>query len=353
MLSQKKWSIAFLVLVIMLLAGLGSVTAVVDPYFHYHGPLKSLEYPINNERYQNDGIVKHFDYDAVITGMSTAENFKTSEFDELFGTHSVKVCYSGGSYREINDNLRRAVEANPDIRYVLRGLDAGRLFEEKDTLSYDGLPIYLYDRKLYNDVYYLLNKEILFQSVQDVLDYTDSGKTTTDFDSYSNWAKGYEFGREPVLAAYERPAVTMDPKRMSDEDYEKLCGNITQNVAAAARENPDITFYFYFSPHSIYYWDQLNQFGVLEMQIEAQQIATEILLECDNVFVFSFFDEYDMICDPENYKDTLHFSEEINSRILHWVYQKDHLLTRDNYKQYYEKIRQFYVNYDYESLFAD
>ena len=34
----------------------------IDPMFHYHAPLKFLSYPLVNERYQNNGIARHFDY---------------------------------------------------------------------------------------------------------------------------------------------------------------------------------------------------------------------------------------------------------------------------------------------------
>lgn len=353
MISAKKWSIAFLVLVILLLIGLGSVTVIVDPYFHYHAPLESLQYPIYSERYQNDGIVKHFDYDAIITGMSTAENFKASEFDELFGVHSVKVPYSAGSFREINDNVLRAIEANPGIKCILRGIDCGRLFETKDAISYDDLPAYLYDKHLYNDVYYVFNKEILFTSTDRVFEYTDSGELTTDFDSYCNWAKWYDFGREAIEAVYERKTEKLEMAQMSEEEYEKMYGNVTQNIVDTVRDNPDITFYLYFSPYNIYFWDNLNQYGSLEMQIEAQKITTELLLQYDNVCVFSFFDDYDMICEPDNYKDTLHFTEDINSRILYWIHDGEHQLTRDNYEKYYSDIKDYYVNYDYDGLWEN
>lgn len=350
MISAKKWSIAFLAIIIFMLLGLGSVTVIVDPYFHYHAPLNSLQYPIDSQRYQNDGIVKHFDYDAIITGMSTAENFKASEFDELFDVQSVKVPYSGGSFREINENLLRAIEANSGIRYILRGIDCGRLFEQKDTLSYDDLPVYLYDKHLYNDVYYVLNKEILLTGTDRVFAYTDSGQMTTDFDSYCNWMAGCNFGREAIEAAYERKTDKEDMSQMSEQDYEGLCGNVIQNIVDTVRDNPDITFFLYFSPNSIYYWDNLNQYGTLEKQIEAQKITTELLLQYDNVYLFSFFDDYAMICNPDNYKDLLHFTEDINSQILCWIHDGEHRLTKENYEEYYSEIRNFYTNYDYDKL---
>ena len=47
-----------------------TLVVTVDPFFHFHKPVSSLSYPLVNERYQNDGIARHFDYDAVITGTS-------------------------------------------------------------------------------------------------------------------------------------------------------------------------------------------------------------------------------------------------------------------------------------------
>ena len=62
-----------------------SVVVYVDPFMHYHKPIISkFFYSLDNQRSQNDGIIKYFDYDAIITGTSMIENFKTSEFDKLF-----------------------------------------------------------------------------------------------------------------------------------------------------------------------------------------------------------------------------------------------------------------------------
>lgn len=96
----------------------------MGPFFHYHKPnTERYYYMLNNERSQNDGISKHFDYDALITETSMAQNFIASEMDKIFGTNSIKVCYSGGSYKEINDNLVVALKYNPDLKTIVRGLE--------------------------------------------------------------------------------------------------------------------------------------------------------------------------------------------------------------------------------------
>ena len=132
--------------------------------------------------------MKHFSYDALITGTSMTENFKTSEFDSLFGTNTIKVSYSGGTYAEITGNLQTALESNPNIRYVLYGLDEWNLYGGKDLILADGeYPTYLYDDNLLNDTQYLLNKDIFCSNTIEVLDHTRKGGVTTSFDTYSAW----------------------------------------------------------------------------------------------------------------------------------------------------------------------
>ena len=97
--TEKKWGSKIILSAVILLCCIGGLTAFVDPYFHYHAPLSFLEYPLNNQRYQNDGIVRNFDYDAIITGTSMTENFKTTEFDNLFNVNSIKVPFSGATYK--------------------------------------------------------------------------------------------------------------------------------------------------------------------------------------------------------------------------------------------------------------
>lgn len=349
--SNKKWTIISLSVFLILLLGLGAVTVVIDPFFHYHAPLEQCQYPLNNERYQNNGIVRHFTYDAIITGTSMTENFKTSELDALFGVNSIKVPFSGGSYREINENLDSAIQSNPDIKYIIRGLDYDYLLRDKDRKEYESYPTYLYDELLWNDVYYIFNKEILFGNTLQVISYTHNGYRTTSFDSYANWMSGNIFGKEAVDKTYSRRVKKAEHLDFTIEDQLQLEGNLSQNITELIGANPDITFYLFFTPYSIYYWDSLKQAGSLDRQLEAEKRAIEFLLPYSNIKLFSFFDEFELITDLAKYKDTVHYSEEVNSQILRWMHNGEHQLTRDNYQAYCDKTREFYSSFDYDSLF--
>jgi len=213
----KKWLISVIVLVLAALLCSGVLIAVVDPYFHYHKPLAAFGYALDNERYQNNGIVKNFDYDAIITGSSMTENFKTSELNALFGVNAVKVPFSGGSYKEVNENLEAAFKHNKSIKLVVRGLDYNRLFNTADKRDYDSYPYYLYDDNIFNDVSYLFNSEVLFVTLQNM----DEKDTVLDFDRYVNWNNDFAFGKDAVRANYARSTVEVvdEQRHVTGEEY--------------------------------------------------------------------------------------------------------------------------------------
>ena len=110
--EAKKWFLKCLAGLGLLLALTAAIVILVDPYFHYHRPFPFFSYRLYQERYINDGISRHFDFDALITGTSMAQNFKPSQVDALFGTNCVKETFSGAGYQEISENLDRALSRN-------------------------------------------------------------------------------------------------------------------------------------------------------------------------------------------------------------------------------------------------
>ena len=148
--SKKIWVIGYLSLVLACLIAIASVTIAIDPYMHFHAPnTDKYYYYLENQRSQNDGITRNFDYEGIITGTSMTENFKTSSAEDLFSVDFIKVSYSGGSYYEINSNLEVAAANNPNLKYVIRGLDLAMFFDEADRLRTDlgTYPLYLYDNQ--------------------------------------------------------------------------------------------------------------------------------------------------------------------------------------------------------------
>lgn len=349
--SSKKRCISFLFLLLAILLFLGSITAIIDPFFHYHAPFPFLQYPISNQRYQNYGIVRHFSYDAILTGTSMTENFRASEFDQLFGVQSVKTPINGSSFKEVNDLLLCAVVSNPDIRIIIRGLDGWNFFDHKDHMRTDAeYPLYLYDHNPYNDLQYLLNKDILCTYTLGVLKHTLKGYPTTDFDAYSSWDTS-KTGAAHVLSGYTRSETANPNMPITEQEREIVLSTLDQNVLAIARDNPEIEFYYFFTPYSIVYMDYSNRMGVLQREMDAYLIATEIMLEYENIHLFSFFNDYDLITNLDNYTDITHYTAAINSLLLQRMSCGAFQLTRENYRSHWQEVSEFYLSYDYDALF--
>lgn len=351
--SYGRWLALTLGAVLLTLGILGGTVIWVDPFFHYHKPLSRLAYPIDSERYQNDGISRHFTYDAVLTGTSMTENFKASLFDSLFGVQSIKIPYAGGYYKEVDQAVRRALSYNPQVHTVMRGLDKSFLLYPKDQYNPAApAPEYLMDGNPFNDVNYIFNKEVLFGTISGVFNRTRAGEHTTSFDEYMHWAPDKEWGKEAVLKTYERETGEREPAAFTDEDRRMVTENLEQNVLATAKANPQVTFYCFIPPYSISWWDsELMVKGEFRRQMEAYRLMADLLLECGNIRLFAFDDQFDITCDLDNYMDVIHYSEEVGDQLLEWMASGRHMLTKENADAYFDKITGFYADYDYDSIY--
>ena len=95
--NYRKIVKIFLVQVLFILVVASTLVIYVDPFFHYRKPNDNLFYNLDagKERYQNDGIIKHFIYDTMIIGTSMTENFKASESDYIFHKTDTLAAPSG------------------------------------------------------------------------------------------------------------------------------------------------------------------------------------------------------------------------------------------------------------------
>lgn len=328
----------------------------VDPYFHYHKPdIESYYYSLTGQRKINNGIVRHFDYDAIITGTSMTENFKTSEMDKIFGCHSVKIPFSGGTYKEVNDHIETALASNSNVKFIVRGLDERMLDDQWDSMRNDlGVyPTYLYDSNPFNDVNYLLNKDILFIKVYNMVrNANQSGfhSGIDSFDNYSRWQDRYTFGKNAVFSKPSQNNNSGKNNELTEEDKAIIKENIEKNVTNTADKHPDVDFYLFYTPYGIAKWNEYKTSGMLKRFLETISYATELIVPHKNIHLYLFNNRTDIITDLNNYKDASHYAEWINSLMLKWMHDGDWLLTEDNYHEALQKQYDFYTTYDYTSL---
>ena len=310
--NEKRWIKNFIILTAAVTAGVCVYTAVLDPFFHYHAPLPGFYYKLENQRAQNDGITKHFDYDSLITGTSFTENFHTTQFDSLFDASSVKVPYPGASYREVNDNLKTAFRTHSGIRFVLRSVEDSYLIEDKDTLHKEmgEYPTYLYNRNPFDDLKYLLNKDVIAgyclpMTVRRLL----NGKGGVDsFDSYS---------AAPETADGQEKAL----RELSDyrKELQGMPGSVPQKELTAE---------------------------------EAEMVAFSLLLSCDNVQLYSFAEDTALCTDFSHYADSVHYNAETAGELMRRIHAGEGRVTKENLRELLDFEKSFYGSYDYAALLA-
>ena len=350
--SFRKWLALTLGIGLGLCVLCALFVAVVDPYFHYHKPLEGLEYRIWRERYQNDGILRHFDYDTVILGSSMCQNFAASEAEELFGGQAVKVTISGSTIHEQSEMLSRAFAYHGGISTVIWGLDYVRLGNDPEEMAYEdsSFPDYLYDTNPFNDIEYLLNRTVLTDAIKQVLLYTLQGNKTTSFDDYGAWWRDFPFGRERIYTTYHRKETIAPMQEYTPELEETARQNTLQNILSLAQAHPETEFYLFITPNSIVFWDEVNRSGEMDIFQGAEKTMVRLLTGQENIHFYSFFLNRELIENLDNYKDPSHYSEKVCSWILQWLRQGEGLLTPDNQEDYFRELAEYTHTYDYDSI---
>ncbi len=358
--NGKKWIGISLILLAATLLILSGCVFWADPFFHYRKPKDYLYYELSDQRSQNDGITRHFDYDAIITGTSMTENFSASQFDELFGTNSIKVCYSGATYKEIDDNLKVSYDSGHEPLYVLRGLDYTLLVRDKDELRLDmgEYPEYLTNKNPFDDVKYLLNKDVIVSYTLPVfinlIKGTPGGHTS--FDSYSYTAHNYNYSKDAVLMGrwkFKKPETVNEA---SEEELTMLSENMEANVVELAAAHPETTFLYFFPPYSMAYFGGVREEGNLDKELLFKEKAIDMMLEYDNIHIYSFTMETDITADLDRYRDQAHYDQNVNSWIIEKIAEAEKTdssefrITAGNKDEYLAKEKDLLENFDYNSL---
>lgn len=332
--AQKFLKQFFTASVILLLACVLAVV-VFDPFFQYHKPLKGLKAVLTDKEYQCVGSLKTFDYDSVIAGSSVSENYNNGWFDQGFGCKSIKAIRSYGATADLCYLLDIAFE-HQDLKYVFYNLDPSALEADPET-TYEltGCPMYLYDDNYVNDVRYWLNKGVLMEKIP----YLIANSLMGDYDENNsyNWAQWKEFNSDMILGLYIRkPFVSeMKPRDYYEDLLRKNLDLLTDRITA----HPETEFYIFVPPYSMLWWDNIYREGDTEAYLYNMEQAMKTLLAYENVKMFYFQNDREIITDLENYMDILHFSPEINRYICDSLIAGKRQVNSENYAEEIRSMR--------------
>lgn len=319
-----------------LLLGLCGIVYALDPFYHYHAPWFGLTPVLADKEYQVVGTLRHFDYNAVIAGSSVTENNDNRWFNETFGVTSIKAARSYGGIADLVWLCNEAFDTH-HVEQVYFNIDpAGLVQPPETTFEMTGCPMYLYDHNPFNDIRYLLNTDVLFNKIPYMILQSLRGY---DANLSYNWAEGKDFSRTGALTQYERQ-VEMDEMQEETTYDHNLQGNIAL-LTAMVEAHPETQFRFYIPPYSALWWDSVYRSGMQDVYIHCEEETLRALLTYDNVLVYDFQNEEDVVTDLDLYMDTVHFSPAINHEIVTWLAEGHAQVTEENIADVFARTRDF------------
>lgn len=325
--------------------GLIMLVVISDPFFQYRTPDKNRSYVIDNQLSQNPGLARNAEYNAVSLGSSVTVNYSTAWFKELFGLDVVKLPYNGAYPRDIVNAMEQVSRSDNEIETVFLGLDITAYSAETEQIKYP-LPEYLYDDCILNDVTYWFNKDVLLNYIlKPMLDPTQ-GSMWTEY--YCTWDL-FEYSKKNVLAYYT-------PVERSAEQYEVdfllsgVMANMEENICPLIEKHPDTKFMIYFPPSSILFWYDFECLNQTEAILYNEQYVIERLLAYDNVEIYYFQNDFELITNLDNYTDYVHYSREVSRMMLEQMAQGEHRITMENYLDILKEMQEYIQSYNYSSI---
>lgn len=343
--NYKRYIRILLILFILIMFTSAALIAVIDPFFHYHKPLKGIHYVIDNQLTQNLGIAKNFDYDSVILGSSMTINFDSDLFGEVMGLNTVKLSYNGAYPKDIDNIMQLVIQSKNALSHIFLGIDIFTYKAPYGITAY-GIPDYLYDDSYLNDIFYLLNKDVLLDYI---LVPQIQREDTPLNEAYWNWPYMI-YSAEWVIANYEQPTVFAD-SLPADSYQDNIAENLRTCIIPYIEVMPDTEFVVFFPPYSILYWYTRYADGSLEAELAGEKQIIEELLAYPNVSVYYFQNQYDFIINLDNYTDYTHYIHEMNDQMTLCFAEEDcpYKLTAENYETVLNEMKAWLAECDFES----
>ena len=345
--NAKKFIISGVLTVLAGLMLIGTSVIAVDPFFHYHAPLKDFPYIVDDQVDMNPGLAAHMDYDSVLLGSSMTVAFDTDRFYDDMGLKTQKLSYNGAYPKDQAIILDKIFKAKGDnVKEVFLGIDelnySGDINRTKFTPT-----DYIYDDNPFNDVKYIFNKTVFLDYViRPLFDRTDASEWNM---IYKPWWQPMHYNLANVRLYYA-PAEEIIDETPTEAYIEGIEANLDANIIPYIEEHPNTRYTIFYPPYSILYLYDAKRQGHIDKIVAKYEYMTERLLEYDNVEVYFFQNDKDIICNFDNYADYTHYSPEVCDYIVDCMSEGRRKVTKDNLQTELESLRKLAYDYDYDSI---
>jgi len=302
----------------LVLAAFGIVNYRIDPLqFHRRATRFAPQFSFE-QRFQNPGLARNYDYDTVIIGSSVTENFYPDEVEARLGGRALKLSISGSTAHEQALILDVAFRHRAP-RNVIWALDWFAFATEPDAVRDDRgpFPDYLYRPGLRTIRGYLLNWDTFTHSLTTMR----ADAPLRDLASLNAWDEERPADCFELVRLYHDPEALRSKQRIMARlahGAEAVRPNAEANFFRIVEAHPETTFYAYFPPYSVahhrYYARHFpREYAALEV---LRRLVAGRSPDLPNLRLYDFQAATDWTHDFDEYADITHHSRRINGYIL-------------------------------------
>ncbi|MCQ4088072.1 stalk domain-containing protein [Saccharibacillus sp. JS10] len=337
--GYRKFLIKFVASALVFALLVGTFMFVVDPLQMYRKSTLYTPLYSSQERYQNAGLARSYDYDTIVLGSSMTQNFVPSYVESVLGGKVMKLSIEGSTAMEQHAVGNVALNTG-QVKQVLWGLDYFAMRQDVDAES-ENMPMYMYDNNPFNDYEYLFNISNLKQAWTALTTPEDQSKAFRNLDTLRNWDKSAKYSKEGVLQTWEKARTKEIGYGKNEFSLDNVKAVFNKYVLSLVQEHPDTEFTFYYPPYTILrqqVWAETNPVRA-ENQYAMKKYMFEQFSKYPNVKVYDFQEDTSITYDLSQYKDLSHHSQAINERILQDIVDNKNRVTAENVDKFNEELQ--------------
>ena len=151
-----------------------------------------------------------------------------------------------------------------------------------------------------------------------------------------------------ALENYQRPAVA-EEQLPADAYAEHVAANV-QVVEGWLQAHPETEFDLFLPPYSILFWDRVIRESRADAVFAAIRQAVERLLPYENVKIYGYLMDEEIVTNLDNYCDNIHHSGDVCRQVLAMLRADEGRLTEENLEETLANWHEFVIHYDYDKF---
>lgn len=318
----------------------------MDPYAVFHAPFLDMAnyFDGTSVHYQVGGIIRNYDYDALLVGTSMTEAIDPSIIDKIFGGKTTRAIVYGAFAQDYCDLFKEIGNAGK-ADYVILGLDAATITLPVDEHRISNLYDYVYSPNFFTDSEYLWCDYTALYEAPRML-FSNLTGNTNDVKTFCI-PKPSKFGEEKVIPEIKR-REKWDEKRLSE--LEMKCKLNVNAIVKAAYSCKNIPTYIFIPPYSIAYWYRLYNEGTLDIQLKYMHDLYSGLLHYKNIRIFFEMIDQNIITNLNNYRDIHHYNPATSEKIMYDIAMGNNEITVSNLNATFANFKSFLESYDWKQF---